>query len=52
MTPGEVYLAAYDAQIRGRITAAEAASGRADRDGPAIRKTWEMAGCPQCWRAT
>jgi len=41
MTPGEVYLAAYDEQIRARITAAEVASGRADRDGPVIRKTWE-----------
>jgi hypothetical protein len=42
MTPGEVYLAAYDEQIRARITATEAASGRADRDGPAIRKTWDQ----------
>jgi hypothetical protein len=41
MTPGEVYLAAYNAQLRARITAAEAASGRADRDGPAVRKTWD-----------
>lgn len=41
LTAGEAYLAAYDEQIRGRITAAEAASGRADRDGPAVRKSWE-----------
>jgi|ERR1035437_723082 GNAT superfamily N-acetyltransferase len=41
MTAGEAYLAAYDEQIRGRITAAEAASGRAGRDGPVVRKSWE-----------
>ena len=38
MTPGEIYLAAYDEQIRARITAAEIAAGRADRSGPVIRK--------------
>jgi hypothetical protein len=41
MTPGEIYLAAYDEQIRARITAGEAASGRADWDGPAVRKTFQ-----------
>jgi len=38
VTPGEIYLAAYDEQIRARITAAEIAAGRADRSGPVIRK--------------
>jgi ribosomal protein S18 acetylase RimI-like enzyme len=41
MTAAEIYLAAYDEQIRARITAAESAGGRADRDGPAVRKAWE-----------
>jgi hypothetical protein len=34
------YLAAYDEQIRARITAAEAAEGKADRSGPVIRKIY------------
>ncbi len=37
---GAAYLAAYDQQIRARITAREIAEGRADRSGPVIRKTF------------
>ena len=37
---GAAYLAAYDKQIRARITAREIAAGRADRSGPVIRKTF------------
>jgi hypothetical protein len=40
MTPAETYLAAYDEQIRARITATEIAEGRADRSGPVVRKTF------------
>lgn len=36
------YLAAYDKQIRARITAAETAAGRADRSGPVIRKIFPL----------
>lgn len=37
---GAACLAAYDEQIRARITATEIAAGRADRSGPVIRKTF------------
>ena len=40
MTLADDYRAAYDAQIRDRITAAEIAAGRAVRDGPVIRKIY------------
>lgn len=46
MTPGPAaaaaYLAAYDEQIRARITATEIATGRADRSGPVIRKIFPL----------
>jgi hypothetical protein len=46
MTPGPAaaaaYLAAYDEQIRARITATEIAAGKADRSGPVIRKIFPL----------
>ena len=40
MTAAGALLAAYDRQIRARITTAEIAGGRADRSGPLIRKIY------------
>ncbi len=40
MTPAGALLAAYDRQIRTRITTAEIAGGRADRSSPLIRKIY------------
>ncbi len=40
MTPAGALLAAYDRQVRARITTAEIAGGRADRSGPLIRKIY------------
>jgi GNAT superfamily N-acetyltransferase len=40
VTPAGGLLAAYDRQIRARITTAEIAGGRADRSGPLIRKIY------------
>lgn len=39
---GAAYLAAYDEQVRARITATEIAAGKADRSGPVIRKIFPL----------